>query len=48
LFTAGQVAYNPETKKCNNKNIEDETRQVMRNLSAIAKAAGTTLKNTVV
>ena len=47
LFTAGQIAYNPETKNLNNENIEDETRQVMKNLSAIAKAAGTALKNTV-
>ncbi|PWI46482.1 reactive intermediate/imine deaminase [Candidatus Heimdallarchaeota archaeon B3_Heim] len=47
LFTAGQIAYNPETKKLINENIEDETRQVMQNLSAIAEAAGTTLKNTV-
>ncbi|MHA2169877.1 MAG: Rid family detoxifying hydrolase [Candidatus Kariarchaeaceae archaeon] len=47
LFTAGQIAYNPETKKLINENIEDETRQVMQNLSAIAAAAGTSLKNTV-
>jgi 2-iminobutanoate/2-iminopropanoate deaminase len=47
LFTAGQIAYNPETNELINKNIEDETRQVMQNLSAIAEAAGTALKNTV-
>ncbi|MHA2272046.1 MAG: RidA family protein [Candidatus Hodarchaeales archaeon] len=47
LFTAGQVAVHPETKDIINENIEDETRQVMKNLSAIAEAAGTSLKNTV-
>ncbi|MCK5344801.1 MAG: Rid family detoxifying hydrolase [Candidatus Heimdallarchaeota archaeon] len=47
LFTAGQIAFNPETKKLVNENIEDETRQVMQNLSAVAEAAGTSLRNTV-
>ena len=47
LFTAGQIAYNPETKHLVTDNIEDETRQVMKNLSAIAKAANTSLANTV-
>ncbi len=47
LFTAGQIAVNPETKKIVNENIEAETRQVMQNLSAIAEAAGTSLKNVV-
>ncbi len=47
LFTAGQIAFNPETKQLINDNIENETRQVMQNLSAIADAAGTSLKNTV-
>jgi len=47
LFTAGQIAFNPETKMLNNENIENETRQVMQNLSAIAEEAGTALKNTV-
>ncbi|MHA1977741.1 MAG: Rid family detoxifying hydrolase [Candidatus Hodarchaeales archaeon] len=47
LYTAGQIAFNPETKKLVNDNIEDETRQVMQNLSAVAEAAGTSLKHTV-
>ncbi|MFW9916880.1 MAG: RidA family protein [Candidatus Thorarchaeota archaeon] len=47
LFTAGQVAVDPKTKDIINENIEAETRQVMKNLSAIAEAAGTSLKNTV-
>ena len=47
LFTAGQVAVNPDTKKLVTDTIENETRQVMQNLSAVAKAAGTSLKNTV-
>ena len=47
LFTAGQIAYNPETGELMNDNIEAETRQIMKNLSGIAKAAGTSLLNTV-
>ena len=47
LFTAGQIAYNPETDQIVNDTIENETRQVLNNLSAIAKAANTSLANTV-
>ncbi|UCE13564.1 MAG: hypothetical protein JSV04_15470 [Candidatus Heimdallarchaeota archaeon] len=47
LFTAGQIAYNPETDELVTGSIEEETRQVMKNLSAIARAAGTSLSNTV-
>lgn len=36
LYTAGQIAYNSETKKFINENIGDEIRQVMQNLSTIA------------
>ena len=47
LFTAGQIAYNPETGELMNDNIETETRQIMKNISGIAEAAGTSLANTV-
>ena len=47
LFTAGQIAVDPESNRLVTENIEAETRQVMRNLSEIAKEAGTSLKYTV-
>ncbi len=47
VFIAGQVAVDPETKKLVTENIEAETNQIMQNLSAIAKAAGTSLEHTV-
>ena len=47
LFTAGQIAVDPESKNLVTENIEAETNQVMQNLSAIAEAAGTSLEHTV-
>ena len=47
LFTAGQIAYNPETDQIVNDTIENETRQVLNNLSAVAEAANTSLANTI-
>ncbi|MHA2225888.1 MAG: Rid family detoxifying hydrolase [Candidatus Hodarchaeales archaeon] len=47
LFTSGQIAYNPETDQLVNDTIENETRQVLKNLSAVAEAANTSLVNTV-
>lgn len=47
LFTAGQIAYNTENSRLINDNIEEETRQVMKNLSAVAERANTSLDNTV-
>lgn len=47
LFTAGQIAYDTESNRIINDNIEEETRQVIKNISAVAEAANTTLANTV-
>jgi len=47
LFTAGQIAYDTESNRIINDNVEEETQQVMKNLSAVAEAANTTLDNTV-
>jgi 2-iminobutanoate/2-iminopropanoate deaminase len=48
IFTSGQVALNPEDGTLLNKDsIEDETRQVMRNLQAILDAAGLSLSDVV-
>ncbi|MHA2248851.1 MAG: Rid family detoxifying hydrolase [Candidatus Kariarchaeaceae archaeon] len=45
LFSAGQVPVDPSTGKLCNASIEEETRQTLDNLSAVAEAAGTSLKN---
>ncbi len=47
LFTAGQVAVDPTTGELRNSSIEEETRQTLDNLSAVAEVAGTSLKNTL-
>jgi 2-iminobutanoate/2-iminopropanoate deaminase len=47
LFTAGQVPVDPVTHEVVNDSIEIETHQVMKNLSAVAEEAGTSLANTV-
>ena len=47
LFTAGQVPADPITNELRNENIEQETRQTLDNLGAIAKAAGTSLDKTL-
>ena len=47
LFTAGQVPVDPTTSELRNSSIEEETRQTLDNLAAIAEAAGTSLKNTL-
>ncbi|MCE7737173.1 MAG: hypothetical protein GPJ54_19960 [Candidatus Heimdallarchaeota archaeon] len=45
LFTAGQVPVDPLTSELRNSSIEEETRQTLDNLTAVAEAAGTSLKN---
>jgi 2-iminobutanoate/2-iminopropanoate deaminase len=40
LYVSGQIAINPETGELELGNIEDETRQVMKNLRAILLEAG--------
>ncbi|MHA2169101.1 MAG: RidA family protein [Candidatus Kariarchaeaceae archaeon] len=47
LFTAGQVPVDPATGELRNASIEEETRQTLDNLSAVAKAAGTSLENSL-
>ncbi len=41
LFTAGQIPLVPETMTLQDGSIEDQTRQVLKNLDAILTAAGT-------
>jgi len=40
LFVSGQIAINPETGELVTASIEEETQQVMENISAILSAAG--------
>lgn len=39
LYVSGQIAIDPATGELNNKTLEDETHQCMRNLKAILEAA---------
>ena len=45
LFTAGQIALDPVSGDMRVNNIEDEVHQIMKNLTAVAEAAGTSLKS---
>ncbi len=47
LFTAGQVGIDPKTQKMKQDTLDEEIHQIMSNLSAIAKEAGTSLDNVV-
>jgi 2-iminobutanoate/2-iminopropanoate deaminase len=43
VFASGQIALNPATGEFLNGGIEEQTEQVLRNLSAVLEAAGTGL-----
>lgn len=47
IYTAGQIPLVPETGQLINDNIEDQTRQVMQNLSYVLEAAGSSLANII-
>lgn len=47
VFTAGQLGLNPESGEFVPGGIEAETRQALKNLSAVLEAAGTSLANVV-
>jgi 2-iminobutanoate/2-iminopropanoate deaminase len=47
LFTAGQVALDPATRKLVEGDIQVQTEQVMRNLQAVLTAAGTSFAHVV-
>lgn len=46
-FSAGQVGLNPETNEMVTGSVEAEARQVMKNIGALLKAAGTSYDNLV-
>jgi 2-iminobutanoate/2-iminopropanoate deaminase len=45
LYVAGQVGLNPSTGKLDSTGIEGETRQALKNISAILEAAEMTIAN---
>ncbi len=47
VYTAGQIALVPQTGKLVEGGIEEQTEQVMKNLTAILEAAGASLANVV-
>ena len=47
VFTAGQLGINPESGEFVPGGIETETRQALKNLSAVLEAAGASLANVV-
>lgn len=47
VFTSGQIAINPATGAVEAVTIEGQTEQVMQNLCAVLKAAGTSVEKAV-
>ena len=48
IFCSGQIALNPETNNVDCLgNIEEETKQVLRNLSAVLNAGGATIEDVI-
>lgn len=47
IFTSGQIPFDPETNELVGEDIESQTRQVFKNISAVLKEAGVTLDNVV-
>jgi 2-iminobutanoate/2-iminopropanoate deaminase len=44
IFTSGQIAINPENNEMITGNVEEQTRQVLRNLQAVLEAADASLE----
>lgn len=47
LFVSGQIPIDPATGEFNSDDPADQVRQCLKNIAAIAEAAGTNLKNTI-
>lgn len=47
LYISGQVCIDPANGKLKNRDVQDETHQVMQNLKAILSEAGLTFNNVV-
>ena len=47
VFCSGQIPIDPKTGEFVSDNVAEQTRQVLKNLSAVLEAAGTNLNNVV-
>ena len=47
VFASGQIPINPATGELNTGSIEDQTRQVLKNLAAVLEAAGSSMDKVV-
>ncbi len=47
VFCSGQIPIVPQTGQLSTGSIEDQTRQVLKNVNAVLEAAGTSLDNVV-
>jgi 2-iminobutanoate/2-iminopropanoate deaminase len=47
VFVSGQIPIDPATGDLNTGTIEDQSRQVLRNVAAVLEAAGSSLDNVV-
>lgn len=47
VFTSGQIPINPSSGNVEAEGIEAQTEQVMKNLSAVLRAAGTSCENAI-
>lgn len=47
LFVSGQIPIDPATGEFNSDDATEQIRQCLKNIAAIAEAAGTSLKNTI-
>ncbi len=47
IFAAGQIPLNPSTKELVRGSIEEQTRQVLENLSSVLSAAGSSMEKVV-
>lgn len=47
LYTSGQIALSPENGELVGENIAEQAEQIMKNLSAVLEAAGTSFQNVV-
>lgn len=45
LFASGQIALHPETNEIVEDNIQKQTKQVLENIGAVLKAAGSNFQN---
>ncbi len=47
IYTSGQIAINPESGQIESNDIKDQTTQVMKNLTAVLEAAGSSVNKAI-